>query len=197
MTVERVANTENEYVAIHAGALIARGDLEAIVRTTRAKGPDIEPIVLALESCKRIEIDWHGDVQCVLSNLPGLASTAPSKRGRPKLGVKSKEVTLLPRHWEWLATQRGGASVTLRRLVDLAMNNATLEERISMKQNQLYNLLSVFSDAPGFEEAARAMYRNSRVSFEQAIQLWSQDVKVLVMEKFEEINAIHQGQDAT
>ena len=44
----------------------------------------------------------------------------PRPRGRPKLGVVAREITLLPRHWEWLATQPGGASVALRKLVDAA-----------------------------------------------------------------------------
>ncbi|WP_406828572.1 DUF2239 family protein [Microbulbifer sp. ARAS458-1] len=183
-------------MAIYEQSLIAQGPLETIVRETMARGDGIEPIVLEIESCKRIEIEWHGDPDTVLARLHGHSDSARGKRGRPKLGVKSKEVTLLPRHWEWLATQRGGASVTLRRLVDAAMKNATAEERISMKQNQLYSLLSVFADAPGFEEAARAMYRNSRIGYEKAISPWPEDIKVLLLQKFDDIAAIHQGKDS-
>lgn len=154
--------------------------------------------MLALDTCKRIDFSWHGDTETVLGNLPALsppaASSPTGKRGRPKLGVISKEITLLPRHWEWLAGQRGGASVTLRRLVDQAIKNASPEERISVRQNQLYGLMSILADEPGFEEASRALYRNSRVSFEAAIQSWPDDFKALVMEKFDALNQQHQGQ---
>lgn len=187
-----------EYVAIHDKRVVARGDLETIVRKTKAIDASIEPIVLALDTCKRIEFSWHGDAETVLGNLPAPSAPADSaatrKRGRPKLGVTAKEVTLLPRHWEWLASQRGGASVTLRRLVDQAIKNASPEERISVLQNQLYSLMSILADEPGFEEATRALYRNSRVSFEAAIQSWPDDFKALVMEKFEAISQQHQGQ---
>ncbi|WP_231758930.1 DUF2239 family protein [Microbulbifer elongatus] len=185
----------NEYVAILAQSLVARGSLASVVREAKARADGVDPIVLEIDSCKRLEIDWHGDPDTIVARVQQLGSPAPARRGRPKLGVTSKEVTLLPRHWEWLATQRGGASVTLRRLVDAAMKNATAEERISMKQNQLYNLLNLFADAPGFEEAARSMYRNSRVGFEKAITDWSADVRDLLLEKFDEIAAIHQGQE--
>ncbi|MFC6631853.1 DUF2239 family protein [Microbulbifer taiwanensis] len=187
-----------EYVAIHDKQLLARGDLETIVRETKAIDVSIEPIVLALDSCRRIEFSWHGDVETVLGNLPeqGAAASkaAARKRGRPKLGVTAKEVTLLPRHWDWLASQRGGASVTLRRLVEQAIRNASPEERISELQNQLYGLMSIFADEPGFEEATRALYRNSRVSFAAAIQSWPEDIKVLIMEKFDVISQQHEGQ---
>ncbi|TLM75733.1 DUF2239 family protein [Microbulbifer harenosus] len=180
-----------EYVAIHDKALIARGDLEAIVRQTKAIGGDIEPVVFELETCKRVDLDWHGDAQSVIDNLPGAGAPGTNKRGRPKLGVIPREVTLLPRHWDWLATQRGGASVTLRRLVDSAMKSASTEERISMQQNQLYGLMSVLADEPGFEEAARALYRNSKRGFESAIGTWPEDIQQLLVEKFDAIGALH------
>ncbi|MCA0893557.1 DUF2239 family protein [Microbulbifer agarilyticus] len=169
-----------EYLAIHNGSLIARGDLESVVRKSKSRAAGIEPVVMALDTCKRIELDWQGDVDSVVARL-----SAPSGRGRPKLGVTSREVTLLPAHWEWLATQRGGASVTLRRLVDAAIKNATAEEQLSIQQNQLYKLLSLFADAAGFEEAARAMYRNSRSGFIAATKTWPTDVKDVLLEKFD------------
>ncbi len=186
-----------EYIAIYDRNILARGDLAAVIEQTKATAPDIEPMVFALDNCKRLEFSWHGSAQAVLEQAKTVLSpaeaSAPSKRGRPKLGVTSKEVTLLPRHWEWLATQRGGASVTLRRLVDHAMKNASPEERITVLQNQLHGLMSVFADAPGFEEATRALYRNSKVSFAQAITAWPEDFQQIVMDKFNAISAIHQG----
>ncbi|MFY0534142.1 DUF2239 family protein [Nannocystis pusilla] len=43
---------------------------------------------------------------------PRLAAEEPPARtgpGRPKLGVVSREVSLLPRHWEWLERQPSGS----------------------------------------------------------------------------------------
>lgn len=181
-----------EYIAIHDKALIARGDLETVVRKTKAVGAEVEPYVLEWETCKRIELNWHGDVQAVIEGLPKPGPTT-TKRGRPKLGVVSKEVTLLPRHWEWLATQRGGASVTLRRLVDHAMKNITIEEQITLKQNQLYALMSIFADEVNFEEATRALYRLESDSFHKTISSWPEDIQALINEKFISIEQLHQG----
>lgn len=162
-----------EYLAIHDNKLIARGDLPTIVHQTKAISAEIEP--------------------AVLDGVPTPAEESSGKRGRPKLGMKSKEVTLLPQHWEWLATQRGGASVTLRRLVDQAMKNVTIEDQIKIKQNQLYSLMSILSDEAGFEEASRALYRNSKVSFEQATATWPEDLRALILEKFKAISKLYQG----
>lgn len=216
-----------QYIAIHNKKLLAQGSLEQLVTTVKETSNDIEPIVLALGSFKRIEINWHGDIATVLASLPALsksdfdancgslssgadtisetrsgttdktteASPTPRKRGRPKLGVTSKEVTLLPRHWEWLATQRGGASVTLRRLIDEARKNPTIEEVISRKQQQLDGFMGLlFGDEAGYEEASRALFRNSRVSFEAAIAGWPEDLTVFVRDAFDEISALHNGE---
>lgn len=184
----------NDYIALLGKKLIARGSLDTIIRQTKAISLDIEPIVLTIDTFKRVELDWHGDTETVLRQLTAMEPEI-TKRGRPKLGVTSKEVTLLPRHWEWLATQRGGASVTLRRLVDQAIKNANIEDLIKIEQNQLYSLMTLFADEPGFEEASRALYRNSKVSFEASIQTWPVDVKTIVMEKFNAINLLHQGEE--
>ncbi|WP_076418984.1 DUF2239 family protein [Colwellia sp. UCD-KL20] len=102
---------------------------------------------------------------------------------------------MLPRHWEWLATQRGGASVALRRLVDEAKKNATTEDIICLEQKRLDEFMMTFlGDESGFEEASRSLYRNSRVSFESAIKQWHDDIKQIVMKKFNYISALHNGE---
>ncbi|MGL1956909.1 MAG: DUF2239 family protein [Colwellia sp.] len=184
-----------QYLAIHKQALLAKGSLEQIVKQVKTINTNIEPIVLTLDTYKRIEFSWHGDTQTVLANLPSDTNEHTSKRGRPKLGVKSKEITLLPRHWEWLATQRGGASATLRRLVEEALNNVSSEDLILIQQQQLDGFMMLFlGDEPGFEEASRALYRNSKVSFDKAIAAWPTEIKALVIEKFNAIAALHNGQ---
>lgn len=184
----------SRYLAIYEKALISKGSLEEIIHQVKAFDSDIEPMVFEEHSCRRIDFSWHGDVLTVLANVSTDHSQV-NKRGRPKLGVKAKEVTLLPRHWEWLSTQKGGASAALRRLVDKAQQNVSAEDVICAKQQQLDKFMLAFlGDEPGYEEATRALYRNSKVSFESAVSTWSTDIKGFVMAKFMEISDLHNGE---
>ncbi len=100
-------------------------------------------------------------------------------RGRPKLGVVSREVTLLPRHWEWLAAQQGGASVTLRRLVEDA-KRADGSERMQRRaaHEAAYKFMaSIAGDLPGFEEATRALFADNAQSFSEQVSGWPDDVR--------------------
>ena len=182
-----------EYIAIYNKSLLWRGEIFALIREVKEHGLHIEPYVFEVENCKRVDIDWRGDVDQVIEKLPESLLPAPKKRGRPKLGVVSKEVTLLPRHWEWLSKQRGGASTTLRRLVDSAIKNMSPAEQLHMQQNQLYNLMTVFGDEPGFEEASRALYRNDYNAFLQAIANWPEGVKSFIVEKYTAMVRTQQG----
>ncbi|WP_444923169.1 DUF2239 family protein [Microbulbifer sp. DLAB2-AF] len=183
-----------EYIAIERQQLIARGTLESIVRQVKSRETPLEPMVFSTDNCQRIEIDWQGDIETVLTRLKPSTTPTSAKRGRPKLGVISKEVTLLPRHWEWLRQQPGGASVILRKLVEQAQKDISLEERITTSQHQLDRfMLQVVGDAPGFEDASRSLYRNSKVSFEKAIRAWPEEIKHFVLAKFNDIAEIHSG----
>lgn len=182
------------YLAIHQQNLIAKGSLVEIVKRVKNLDKTLEPIVIKVDTCERIDFSWHGTEQQVLENLPTEGPVKTAARGRPKLGVVSKEVTLLPRHWQWLATQRGGASATLRRLVEEAQKNPSIEERIQLKQQELDQFMLIFlADEPGYEEASRALYRNSRVSFIASIASWPADIQEFVLEKFTEIENLHVG----
>ena len=102
----------------------------------------------------------------------------PRKVGRPKLGVVAKEITLLPRHWEWLALQKGGASVTLRRLVDEARNVSGEKDRVRQAQEAAYRFMSAMAgNEPGFEAALRALFTGQRVRFEELVRDWPLDVR--------------------
>lgn len=183
-----------DYIAIDQQQIVARGTLEVIVRRVKDMGTVHEPMVFEAESCKRVEVDWHGEAEEVLAAFAADLPAPKTKRGRPKLGVISKEVTLLPRHWEWLSQQPGGASVTLRKLMEQAQKHASPEQRIITKQQQLDRfMLLVAGDTQGFEEASRALYRNSKISFEKAIYSWSDQLKQLLLKKFNEIAEMHGG----
>jgi hypothetical protein len=98
--------------------------------------------------------------------------------GRPKLGVVSREVSLLPRHWEWLNAQPGGASVTLRKLVEAAKRESQGADKARRSQEAAYRFMSAMAgDFPGFEEASRAFFANDPQRFEPLIQSWPEDVR--------------------
>lgn len=185
-----------QYIAVYRQQFVAKGELAQVVEQAKALGQDAEAIVIEEESCRRIEIDWRADTAAILADFPAEAGSSGARRGRPKLGVVSKEVTLLPRHWEWLANQRGGASAALRRLVESAQRNASIEDIICEKQQQLDKFMLLFlGDNPGFEEASRALYRNSRVSFCAAIESWPAEIQQFVVDKFSAIAKLHNGED--
>ncbi len=105
-------------------------------------------------------------------------SFEPRGRGRPKLGVVAREVTLLPRHWDWLAAQPGGASAALRRLVDEARRSGGTRQQKRAAQEAAYHfMLALAGDLPGYEEATRALFADDRSRLEQCIADWPQDVR--------------------
>lgn len=102
----------------------------------------------------------------------------PRGRGRPKLGVVAREVTLLPRHWDWLSSQPGGASVALRKLVEEARRTSGARDRRRSAREAAYHFMSAIAgDLPGFEEAARALFRDDRRRFGEAVAGWPEDVR--------------------
>lgn len=102
----------------------------------------------------------------------------PRGRGRPKLGVVPREVTLLPRHWDWLATQPGGASVALRKLVEEARRASADKDQRRQAQERTYNFMTAMGgDLPGFEEAMRALFANKLEHFQELLNPWPEDVR--------------------
>ena len=104
--------------------------------------------------------------------------TTPRGPGRPKLGVVAREITLLPRHWDWLAKQKGGASVVIRRLVDEARRNGEDGNRVRFAQEAAYRFMSTMAgNRPHFEEAIRALFANDAPRLEKLIAEWPADVR--------------------
>lgn len=98
--------------------------------------------------------------------------------GRPKLGVIAREVTLLPRHWDWLNSQPGGASVALRKLVEEARRTRGDKDRTRAAQEAAYRFMSAIAgDLPGFEEASRALFAYDRRRFGELVAGWPEDVR--------------------
>jgi hypothetical protein len=130
----------------------------------------------------RIEVDFRGSPEDVVRRLsveaPGPMPAAPRGPGRPRLGVVAREVTLLPRHWQWLNAQPGGASVALRKLVEAARRANADRDQIRESQEAAYRFLTVIAgDWPGFEEAARALFAGDAPRFEMCTAAWPRDVR--------------------
>ena len=126
-----------------------------------------------------IDVDPRGPAEEVLSRLAERVTPGETRgRGRPKLGVVAREVTLLPRHWDWLNTQPGGASVALRKLVDAARRTSGDSDRIRAAQEAAYRFMSsIAGDLPGFEEASRALFAYDRRRFGDLIAGWPPDIR--------------------
>jgi uncharacterized protein len=141
-------------------------------------------LVFSDQTGKVIDIDLRGsavDVVTRLEPVPVAAEELPTDtrgRGRPRLGVVAREVTLLPRHWDWLATQPGGASVALRKLVEAARRSNGDHDRVRAAQAAAYHFLSAMAgNLPGFEEASRALFAFDRRAFCELMAAWPEDVR--------------------
>lgn len=131
-----------------------------------------------------VDLDLRGTAEAVAARLspsgadPGEAGAPPRGRGRPKLGVVAREVTLLPRHWDWLNAQPGGASVALRKLVEEARHARGGKDRRREAQEAAYRFMTAMAgDEPGFEEALRALYAGTREAFQAILRAWPGDVR--------------------
>ena len=170
---------------------IASGDINAVALATKeiVDGGETDPVLIFDDATGRlVELDLRGTSEEVAARLgpsrsdfpASSGAAAPSHRGpgRPKLGVVSKEVTLLPRHWAWLGAQRGSASATLRRLVDEARRSNEQRDQVRHAQDTAYRFMTAMvGDQPGFEEAIRALYARDRTRFEGQSQGWPPDLK--------------------
>lgn len=155
-----------------------------VVREHLARHRTGAPLVLDDATGHALEFDLRGSAEDVRARLqaaaPEAAST-PRGPGRPKLGVVPKEVTLLPRHWEWLARQPGGASVTLRRLVEEARRAGSAKDQARQAAEAVDRAMCTLAgDLPGYEEASRTFWRGEQPAFERLTKPWPADVRSYV-----------------
>jgi hypothetical protein len=163
---------------------IAAGTLaDAVVAAKEAIDGGTDEAVMVLDdlTAQRVEIDFRNDIDFILARLPKPAPAdpdAPRGRGRPRLGVVAREVTLLPRHWDWLNRQPGGASVALRKLVEQARRTHRHRDQIRQSQEAAYRFMSIMAgDRPGFEEAARALFAGHHARFDAITGGWPVDIR--------------------
>jgi hypothetical protein len=173
--------------------LVAEGDLLNVAIQLKAMFSDASanPFLVFDQDGSQIDIDLRGSEDEVSARLstrfslpvqadPGEASAESAQRGvgRPKLGVVAREVTLLPRHWDWLNNQPGGASVALRKLVEEAKKTHADRDTIRQSQEAAYRFMSAKAgNYEGFEEACRALFRSDRATFCQYTSSWPEGVQ--------------------
>jgi uncharacterized protein len=183
--------SDSAYIAFDGDRRIAGGDLREVARAAKElldRRKDAAILVFDGMTSGPVDIDFRGtvaDVQARLPDTAGVPATAedavlaaPRGPGRPKLGVVAREVTLLPRHWDWLAQQSGGASVALRRLVEEARRTGEDSHRVRRAQEAAYRFMSAMAgNKPHYEDAIRALYANDPARFEKLIAAWPADVR--------------------
>jgi uncharacterized protein len=179
------------YIAFEGDRRIASGDLRAVARAAKQtldRRNDAAILVFEDRSSGPIELDFRGSIADVLARLPEIAGApaaaddaappAPRGPGRPKLGVVAREITLLPRHWDWLARQAGGASVAIRKLVEEARRTGEHKDRVREGQEAAYRFMSAIAgNKPHYEDAIRALFANDQGRFEKLIAEWPVDVR--------------------
>jgi hypothetical protein len=176
------------FTAFEGQSQLASGALpEVALAVKRAELQGSVPILIFSDATGRaVDLDLRGDESAVLARLARNAPVAedvpppnePRGRGRPKLGVVAREVTLLPRHWAWLNDQPGGASVALRKLVDAARRGNCDADRQRAARDAAYHFMSAMAgNLPDFEEASRALFADNRRRFAELIAAWPADIR--------------------
>jgi hypothetical protein len=162
-------------------ARLAEGPLGEVVRVALKAMAEGEPVLIhddATGEVVDIDLRCEGGVGVGVATAPQPDPEPPRGPGRPKLGVVAHEVTLLPRHWDWLKAQHGGASVTLRRLVDVARRAGLGRDRVRASREAAYRFLTAAAgDMEGFEEAMRALFAGDRSRFVKVMAGWPRDVR--------------------
>jgi len=162
---------------------IASGAPHQVVGAVKAATEAGESVLVFDDlDARPVEFDLRGDLNAILTRLAPPPVEEKRGPGRPKLGVTAREVTLLPRHWDWLATQPGGASVALRKLVETALRDAEGPDRIRKGREAAYRFMTAIAgDLAGYEDAVRALFAGDAAGMDAAMSTWSQDVRATAL----------------
>lgn len=179
------------YTAFRGNRLIVSGDLRTMLLATKAcldQGESAPVLIFDDRTGRQIDFDFRGAPADVLARLashplfaPGDMGAPRAGPGRPRLGVVSREVSLLPRHWEWLEQQPQGISGALRRLVEEARKREPDRERARIAREAAGKFMwAMAGNLPGFEEASRALFARNTERFEELIRDWPEDIRAHV-----------------
>ncbi|HSY22018.1 MAG TPA: DUF2239 family protein [Polyangiaceae bacterium] len=170
-------NTEPTYTAFAGNKRITAGSLGKMLAETKPRVDDGTSVLIFVDQTgQQIDFDFRGTLEEVLARYaPAVPRPGP---GRPKLGVVSREVSLLPRHWEWLETQPQGASASIRRLVEAAMKHEPNKQEARARRDAAGKFMwGIAGNLPGFEEASRALYAKDDPALEALTAEWPADVR--------------------
>ena len=175
------------YTAFAGPQRLATGPLhEVALAVARADPQGTMPLVFSDATGRQVDLDLRGGDEEIQRRYATADATAPAAdgepsprgRGRPKLGVVAREVTLLPEHWDWLSAQPGGASVALRKLVHEARRAGAHRERARHAQERAYHVMSALAgNLPGFEEAGRALFAGDSERLGLQMAPWPADIR--------------------
>jgi uncharacterized protein len=175
-------NVGSTYTAFAGTRRIARGPLADVLRRTKKKldaNEGLQVLIFDDATGRQVDFDFHGSIDEVLARVePPPAEPARTGPGRPKLGVVSREVSLLPRHWEWLEQHPQGISAGIRRLVDEARKREPDVERTRAARAAASRVMWVMAgDLPNFEESSRALFRADKSVFADLVARWPADLR--------------------
>ena len=158
---------------VHRGSLV---DVLAAIKLGHLDDQVPSLLIFEMPTGREVDFDLRGSLEAVLRRIT--PAEPPRRPGRPRLGVESRAVTLMPRHWAWLMRQQGGASAALRRLVEEASRRADPAAEKKRRRDAAYRVMSALAgNRAGFEEAARAMFAGDRKRFGRMIAKWPKDVR--------------------
>ncbi|MBL4683620.1 MAG: DUF2239 family protein [Nannocystaceae bacterium] len=197
-----MALNKDEFVGFSGHAQICRGVLVEVALACKAAieaGTADKAVIYRVAAGQVVDVSFRGTDAAMLRRLrarfgkmPSRVASAgtspvtsepappptPRKRGRPKLGVVGREISLLPRHWEWLAAQRGGASVTLRKLVEAARKQDAGQTEWRQTIEAAYGFMSdIAGDFENFEESSRALFASDLPRFNSLTTSWPTDIR--------------------
>jgi uncharacterized protein len=180
---------EITYTAFADNDHLVSGSLEKMLRRTKQYlEDDGSGTILIFEdhSGVQVDFDFRGTFDEVLARLASHPLLAGHKKsdtprggpGRPRLGVVCREVSLLPRHWEWLEEQPNGISAALRRLVDEARKREPHGQCARRAREAAGRFMMVMAgNRPGYEEASRALFAKDQEALKKQIRRWPPDIR--------------------
>ena len=176
-----MADEPRTYTSFAEHVVLASGPLREMLQRTKERldrDPALSVLIFEDWSGRQVDFDFSGTPDEVCARAEPAPAPQGGARGRPRLGVVSREVSLLPRHWEWLESQPNGASAALRRLVEEASKRSSAQDRARAAIEAAGRFMwSIAGNLPDFEEASRALYARDRERLEGLTREWPHDVR--------------------
>jgi hypothetical protein len=184
--MRNVAVEEPTYTAFSGTKQVASGDREELLRSLKKRFGRVNGTVLIFsdQTGRQVDFDFRGTADEVVARATDAPKAGP---GRPKLGVTSREVSLLPRHWDWLESQPNGISAAIRRLVDEARHDESGVDRGRHVRDAVGRVMwAVAGDLPNLEEAGRALYAREDKRLAKLMETWPKDIQAYVLRRVKE-----------